>query len=63
MEGEGNRLEEVTVGTTRTTNCENTMDDFYVEHKNEKSQAWELVERVVFLGIAAVLLFGKDICQ
>ena len=63
MEGEGNRLEEVTVGTTRTANCEKIMDDFYAEHKNEESQAWVLVERIVFLVIGAVFLFGKDICQ
>ena len=64
MEGEGNSVEKVTVETTRTANCETTrttMKDFYVEHNNEESQAWALVERIVFLVIAAVLLFGKEL--
>ena len=59
MEGEGNRLEVVTVENTRNTICEKIRKDLYVEYKIEELQAWELVERTVFLVILAVLLYDK----
>ena len=65
MEGEGSRVEEVTGDTNRNSNCEEnpTRNNFLIQNKEEESQTWELVEKLIFLTLVALLLFGKEISQ
>ena len=62
MEGEGNRVVEVTEDTNRSINCEeaSTRKDFLVQNNRDESQGLKILEKSLFLVIGALLLFCKE---
>ena len=61
MAREDNKSEEDMMETNRTVICDEVKRDFLVQYKKEESNAWESVEKIIFLAIGAFLIFGEQL--